>query len=348
MRRLALLLGVWAALLVHSAQCDELRPGYLELRQTASDTYSLLFKIPALGEDLRLALYVNLPEGASDAVPPQARFGGGAYVERRTIRRGGGLARQTIAIEGLSRTSTDILVRIENLGGATQTERLSPTRTAFVVQAAPGSWEVARTYLWLGVEHILFGFDHLLFILALVILVRDWRRIAVTVTAFALAHSITLAAATLGLVTVRGPLVEIAIAFSIVLVAAEIVNARRGRSSLTARWPWGVAFCFGLLHGFGFADALAEVGLPAQAVPVAETSRAPARPTTFSVPARPMTVMWLTPASGALARRVAVFPHSNMSAPAVPATRSNVKEIIFRRMSNLLCIESTWRIGESL
>jgi len=269
MRRLALLLGVWAALLVHSAQCDELRPGYLELRQTASDTYSLLFKIPALGEDLRLALYVNLPEGASDAVPPQARFGGGAYVERRTIRRGGGLARQTIAIEGLSRTSTDILVRIENLGGATQTERLSPTRTAFVVQAAPGSWEVAKTYLRLGIEHILFGFDHLLFVLALVILVRDWRRVALTVTAFTAAHSITLAAATLGVVNVPGPPVEAAIALSIVLVAVEIVNARRGIPSLTARWPWLIAFCFGILHGFGFAGALAEVGLPNHAIPIA-------------------------------------------------------------------------------
>jgi len=269
MRRLALLLVVWAALLVHSAHCDELRPGYLELRQTASDTYSLLFKIPALGDDLRLALYVTLPEGASDAALPQARFSGGAYIERRTIRRSGGLAGQTIAIEGLSRTSTDILVRIESLGGATQTERLSPTKTSFAVQIAPVSWEVAKTYLRLGIEHILFGFDHLLFVLALVILVRGWRRVALTVTAFTVAHSITLAAATLGLVNVPGPPVEATIALSIVLVAVEIVNARRGMPSLTARWPWLVAFCFGLLHGFGFAGALAEVGLPNHAIPIA-------------------------------------------------------------------------------
>ena len=160
--------------------------------------------------------------------PPQARFVGGAYTERRTVRRSGGLAGQAIAIDGLSATSTDMLVRIESLGGATQTERLSPTRTTFVVQAAPGSWEVARTYLWLGVEHILFGFDHLLFVLVLVILVRDWRRVALTVTAFTVAHSITLAAATLGFVNVPGPPVEAAIALSIVLVAVEIVNARRG------------------------------------------------------------------------------------------------------------------------
>jgi hydrogenase/urease accessory protein HupE len=269
MKRLAILLGVLGMLFAHCAQADEIRPGYLEMRQTASDTYNLLFKIPARGEDLRLAIYLRLPEGTSDVTPPQARFIGGAYTERRTIRRSGGLAGQAIAVDGLSVTSTDILVRIESLGGATQTERLSPTRTTFVVQAAPGASEVAKTYLWLGVEHILFGFDHLLFVLVLVILVRDWRRVAITVTAFTVAHSITLAAATLGFVNVPGRPVESAIALSIVLVAVEIVNARRGIRSLTARWPWLIAFCFGLLHGLGFAGALAEVGLPQHAIPVA-------------------------------------------------------------------------------
>ena len=202
-------------------------------------------------------------------MPPQAAFGNGAYIERRTISRNGGLAGQTVTIEGLSATSTDVLVRIESLGGAVQTERLAPTRIAFVVQATPGAGEVAVTYLRLGVEHILFGFDHLLFVLALIILVGDWRRVALTVTAFTVAHSITLAAATLGFVRVPEPPVEAAIALSIVLVAVEIVNARRGTPSLTARLPWLVAFAFGLLHGFGFAGALAEVGLPHHAIPIA-------------------------------------------------------------------------------
>jgi hydrogenase/urease accessory protein HupE len=269
MRYIAILLGVLGVLLGHSARSDEIRPGYLELRQTAADTYSLLFRIPALGDDLRLAIYVSLPEGTNDVTPPQARFIGGAYTERRTVRRAGGLTGETIAIAGLSGTSTDVLVRIENLGGATQTERLSPTKTAFVIQTAADTWEVATTYLRFGIEHILFGFDHLLFVLALVILVRDWARVAVTVTAFTIAHSITLAAASLGLVNVPGPPVEAAIALSIVLVAVEVVNARRGMPSLAARWPWLVAFCFGLLHGFGFAGALAEVGLPHYAIPIA-------------------------------------------------------------------------------
>ena len=269
MKYLAMLLGVLGALLGHAAQSDEIRPGYLELRQTAPDTYNLLFKIPALGDDYRLAIYVNLPEGTNDVMPPRAVFNGGAYSERRSIRRTGGLTGQTIVIEGLSGTSTDVLVRIESLSGATQTERLSPTKTKFVVQTASGAWEVAATYLRLGIEHILFGFDHLLFVLVLVILIGDWRRVALTVTAFTIAHSITLAAATLGLVNVPRPPVEAAIALSIVLVAVEIVNARRGKPSLAARWPWLVAFCFGLLHGFGFAGALAEVGLPHHAIPVA-------------------------------------------------------------------------------
>src|SRR5215203_6716283 len=205
MIRSAILLGLFIVLRWSPAQADELRPGYLELRQTASDTYSMLFKVPAQGEDRRLAIYVRLPEGTHDAAPLRAAFNSGAYTERRTIRRDGGIAGQIVSIEGLSVASTDVLVRIESLGGATQTERLSPTRSVFVVQTAPGAWEVARTYLRLGIEHILFGFDHLLFVLALVILVRGWARVALTVTAFTVAHSMTLAAATLGFVNLPGP-----------------------------------------------------------------------------------------------------------------------------------------------
>jgi hydrogenase/urease accessory protein HupE len=269
MKWFSALFVVLGVLLTQPVRSDELRPGYLELRQTAPGTYSLLFRIPARGEDLRLAIYIKLPEGTEDVGVPQASFNDGAYVERRTIHRDGGLVGKAVSIEGLSATSTDVLVRVESLAGSIQTERLSPTRTVFVVQATPAVGEVAATYLRLGVEHILFGFDHLLFVLALVILVRDWRRVAVTVTAFTIAHSITLAAATLDFVNVPGPPVEATIALSIMLVAVEILNARDGKPSLTARLPWLVAFSFGLLHGFGFAGALAEVGLPQHAIPIA-------------------------------------------------------------------------------
>jgi hydrogenase/urease accessory protein HupE len=269
MNHFRLFFAVLAALLAQPAISDELRPGYLEMRQTSPGAYNLLFKIPARGEDLRLAIYVKLPEGTQDIATPRASFSDGAYVERRSIRRDGGFIGQAVSIEGLSATSTDVLVRIGSLAGAMQTERLSPTKTSFLIQAVPGAGQVAGTYLRLGVEHILFGFDHLLFVLALVILVKTWSRVAITVTAFTIAHSNTLAAATLGFVNVPGPPVEATIALSIMLVSVEILNARRGKTSLTARLPWLVAFSFGLLHGFGFAGALAEVGLPQHAIPVA-------------------------------------------------------------------------------
>ena len=144
-----------------------------------------------------------------------------------------------------------------------------PSQPWFEPAAAPSKLQVAGTYLRLGIEHIWGGIDHLLFILALLILVKGTRRLIATVTAFTLAHSITLAGATLGYVHVPQKPVEAAIALSIVFVASEIVHARQGRPGLTERWPWLVAFTFGLLHGFGFAGALSEVGLPQTAIPVA-------------------------------------------------------------------------------
>jgi hypothetical protein len=164
---------------------------------------------------------------------------------------------------------TDVLVRIENLDGTTQVTRVTPSSPSFVVAAAPSALEVCRTYLVLGVEHIFFGVDHLLFVLALLILVKGWRRLVGTITAFTVAHSITLAAATLGFVHVPSKPVEVTIALSIVFVACEIAHRRSGRSGLTEAWPWVIAFSFGLLHGLGFAGALREVGLPQNAIPLA-------------------------------------------------------------------------------
>jgi hydrogenase/urease accessory protein HupE len=268
-RRALQVLAVLCGVLAGPAAAHEVRPAYLELRQTAPDTYDFTFKVPALGGEYRLGLYVSLPEGVKDVASPRGAFAGTVFVERRTIARDGGLVGQTIGIDGLPATLTDVLVRIEDLNGITQTERLTPTQPSFTVKAAPGAAEVAATYLRLGIEHILLGIDHLLFVAALLILVRGWRRVVATITAFTIAHSITLAAATLGFVHVPGPPVEAAVALSIVLVAAEIVNARRGAPGLTARRPWLVAFAFGLLHGFGFAGALSEVGLPQHAIPLA-------------------------------------------------------------------------------
>jgi hydrogenase/urease accessory protein HupE len=192
-----------------------------------------------------------------------------AFTERWTVKRAGGLTGGTIHIAGLTATMTDVLVRLERRDGTTQVTRLTPSAPSFVVEAAPRAMQVAATYLILGVEHILLGIDHLLFVLALLILVKGTRRLLATVTAFTVAHSLTLAGATLGFVHMPGPPVEAAIALSIVFVAAEIVHSGQGMKGLTERFPWIVAFTFGLLHGFGFASALSEVGLPQTAIPVA-------------------------------------------------------------------------------
>ena len=172
---------------------------------------------------------------------------------------------QTLTISGLERTITDTLVRIRLTDGTEITRLLRPDAPSMQVEARAGSPGVAA-YLMLGVQHILEGIDHLLFVLGLMLLVRGHARLVWTLTAFTLAHSITLGLATLQVVRVPVPLVEALIALSILFVAVEIVNLWRGHPGLASRWPWGVAFAFGLLHGFGFASALGEVGLPDDAV----------------------------------------------------------------------------------
>jgi hypothetical protein len=250
-----------------ATQAHEVRPGYLELRELDAQTYAVLWKVPARG-DQRLGLYVRLPEQCRSS-EPASHFLGGAYIERWRATCAGGLVGGSVAIEGLSATRTDVLARVERADGSSQTARLTPAAPAFVVSAAAGSWQVIQTYFGLGVEHILLGIDHLLFVLALLFLVETWPRLIGTVTAFTLAHSLTLAAATFGWIEVPQAPVEAAIALSIVFVAAEVLHSRQGHPGLAARKPWVVAFVFGLLHGLGFAGALRAVGLPEHAIPLA-------------------------------------------------------------------------------
>jgi hydrogenase/urease accessory protein HupE len=180
-----------------------------------------------------------------------------------------GLAGEYITIDGLSATMTDVLVRMERLDGTTQVARLTPADPSLLVVASPNPWQVVHTYLVLGVEHILTGIDHLLFVLALILITHGGWQLVKTVTAFTVSHSITLTAATLGFVHVPQRPVEAVIALSIVFVAAEIVHARQGRVGIAARAPWIVALTFGLLHGLGFAGGLSDAGLPAGHIPLA-------------------------------------------------------------------------------
>ena len=246
----------------------EVRPSYLELREDRAGEFDVLFKTPMRGE-LRLALAATFSGRAEAVTPTTTRATGDAAVQTWRFRALDPLRGQAVRIDGLENTMTDALVRIVFLDGTSWVRRLTPQEPAATIPPRQSGWSVAGLYLKLGVEHILLGIDHLLFVLALLIVTRGAWLLVKTVTAFTVAHSITLALATLGYVHVPSAPVEAAIALSIVFVAAEIIRLRQGHEGLTARAPWVVAFAFGLLHGLGFAGALSEVGLPEGHIPVA-------------------------------------------------------------------------------
>jgi len=245
-----------------------LQPGYLELRLIDKNLYAILWKTPATG-GRPMAIAAKLPERCDRRTPGPPIWDGAAYVSRWSTRCAGGLEGGLIHIDGLDKTSTDVLVRFDFADGASEARRLTPTDPSFTVPTQPSHLEVVRTYLFLGVEHILLGIDHLLFVLALLLLVKGGHRVIATVTAFTVAHSLTLAGATLGFVHLPGPPIEAIIALSIVFVASEIIHSQQGKPGLMEQYPWVIAFAFGLLHGFGFAGALSEIGLPRQAISIA-------------------------------------------------------------------------------
>lgn len=253
------------------ARAHESRPAYLELKESAPGQYDVLWRTPVNAGN-RLPVALRFPDGVRNVVDPVTRELSDSLVERRRIDAGAaGLTGRRIEFVGLQAGITDVLVRMSNRDGAEWTSLVRPAQAWFEPEARPSQLAVARTYLVLGIEHILTGVDHLLYVLAMLCLVKGWRRIVATMSAFTLSHSLTLTAAALGFVHVPGPPVEACIALSILFVAREIVLARQGRPGLTGRWPWVVAFAFGLLHGLGFAGALSEVGLPQHAIPVALT-----------------------------------------------------------------------------
>jgi hydrogenase/urease accessory protein HupE len=270
MRQYLLRFGLWLGLLMVAcaAQGHESRPAYLEINELTPNRYTVLWRTPTLA-GMRLPVRLEFPRGVRDLTPPTVRELSDSRVERRLIESPDGLAGKQIDFVGLQGTITDVLVRVQ-LANGTQTNVLIHPSKAFVEIPREEGWvTVARTYVAYGVEHILGGVDHLLFVLALLLVVRGWRRMVATVTAFTVAHSLTLAAATLGWIHVPAPPVEAAIALSIAFVAAEIVQGLRGQPGPISRAPWLVAFCFGLLHGLGFAGALSAIGLPQQAIPLA-------------------------------------------------------------------------------
>lgn len=269
MTRLAAALTCLLHLLMAApAIAHELRPAYLDIRETSADTFAIIWKVPALG-DRRLSLKVRLPDACANQGEVINTLEGSAHFARWSASCPGNLKGRTITIDGLRATLTDVLVRIANADGSTQIARLTPESPTLIVTGSQTVLEVANTYFVLGVDHILSGFDHLLFVAALILLIHERWMLVKTITAFTIAHSITLAGAALGYLSLPQKPVDAVIALSIAFVASELVKSKPAQRRNSENYPWLVAFAFGLLHGFGFAGALQEIGLPQTDVPIA-------------------------------------------------------------------------------
>lgn len=261
MRRRGCPLGalVWLAALVSltgPALAHEVRPAYLQLTELEPQRFEVVWKQPVLA-DRRLNIAVTLPKACSTLETFVPERTGGALIER--WHAGCDLRSGTLGITGLSATLTDALLRISYLNGDTVSRLLRPAQPSLdLADPTPGP----AAYFMLGVEHLLLGIDHVLFVIGLVLFIRTPWTLVKAVTAFTAAHSVTLALSVLGLVSLpQGP-VEAVIALSILFLARELMVEEHRRSRITSASPWVVAFAFGLLHGFGFAGALADIGLP--------------------------------------------------------------------------------------
>jgi hydrogenase/urease accessory protein HupE len=247
----------------------EMRPALLNVVEQKPGWYEVTWKVPKL-PGYNLEIQPVLPDSLTAYGPPASHDVPGAKVQVSTYQaQEGGLAGETITIDGLSATQIDVMVRINFVDGTTQSAILRPAEPSFTVPAPGTRAEIAWIYLRLGVEHILQGVDHLLFVLGLLLIVSRRWMLFKTITAFTIAHSITLFAATLGYFSAPIKPIEATIALSILFLGPEIVRVWRGQTSFTIRNPWVVAFAFGLLHGFGFASGLNTIGLPTTEIPVA-------------------------------------------------------------------------------
>ncbi len=246
----------------------EVRPAYLEITETAAQNYQIFWKLPQKGG----ALLQITPQFSEDcqAKNTASHIRSAGYDSYRWLMSCNRSIKGTfVTLKGLENTAIEVIAHIRHLDGKGQTARIYKGQNSFMIAEDSRFFSVAKTYTLLGVDHILLGFDHLCFVLALLLLIQNKRRLLGAVSAFTLGHSITLAGAMLGFLYAASQPIEAFIAFSIVMVAAEILLQQKNQSSLIAQNPWFVTIAFGLLHGFGFAGALSETGLPQDAIPTA-------------------------------------------------------------------------------
>ena len=270
MRLTGLSLFMFGVLVWASATCaDEFRPALLEITESEPGWYAVLWKVP-LQNGRALDMSPTFPEHMKRMGPVSARVVQGSNIEQSTwMSESGSLVGETIEIAGLSALPIDVIVQIDMADGSEHSAILRPASPTYVVPERATKWTVAGSYWKIGTIHILEGYDHLLFVLALLLIIPNLWMLFKTITAFTLAHSASLALATLGVLNMPGAPTEAVISLSILFLAVEIVHSRQGRVTFTEQYPWVVALAFGLVHGLGFAGALAEVGLPEREIPLA-------------------------------------------------------------------------------
>lgn len=249
------------------ALAHQFAPALLELDELSATRAKVAWKQPAVKVQGSRLQPVLPPECQGIGAPEVITEGTGLRASWE-IECPGGLAGKSVGVDGIASSQADVLLRVNLRDGRQLREVLKPEKPSFVIEADSSRWGVVKDYGRLGVEHILLGWDHLLFVLALVLLVGWGRSLVWTITAFTAGHSVTLALASLGFVAVPQAPIEAAIALSIYFLAVELANVKEGRKTLTQKAPWAVAASFGLLHGLGFAGALAEVGLPKAEIPL--------------------------------------------------------------------------------
>ena len=309
MPRLAIIAALLLTLLPIRVAAHALEPGFLELAPIAAGQWRVTWRKPQV-QGRPMPIEAILPESCSPRQGPEPIFDGRAFVSGWLTKCKTGVAGGEIQIDGLDRTRTEVLVRYSSdASEPIQAARLTANEPSFVIPERPQRLTVFSTYSLLGIDHILSGVDHLLFVLMLIFLVSDIRKLLLAVTSFTVAHSITLAAASLGWIVIPAPPVEAVIALSIAFLAAELLHSRDGGKGLTLRYPWVVTFAFGLLHGLGFASALREIGLPETDVPLALFSF------NFGVEAGQILFIAMVLSLGAILARIAPAIASDLKSP---------------------------------
>ena len=265
--RIIVSLVIFLAIAAPSVFAHEVRPAYLEIKQVSATDYQVLWKVPTNGGRL-LQIDPIFPKGFETEVIRTDKIGA-SQVQQIKATYEGNLSGKTISIYNLEKTLVDVMLRLELYGPLEYTFLIQPEKPSQLIPIQPNAYSVFTAYLRLGVEHILFGYDHLLFVLGLLLLVSSLKILFWTITSFTIAHSLTLSLASLQLFSLPSLPVEAIIALSIVLLAKEVIDKENGKTSLTQSYPWIVGFLFGLLHGFGFAGALGDIGFPQRQIPMA-------------------------------------------------------------------------------